>query len=115
MQASKRVTEEVNSCEDNDQMDKLVKCVIFISSVLVSPSLCRSYLSDGVLIVKKYKGPTPLSSTHHSHSSFETKKEMMKDMLREGDEPPQSYDQAKKNVTHVCTLRATNLLIQNNF
>ena len=76
------------------------------------PSLYRSYLSDGILVVKKYKGPTSLPSIHPSRPSFETKKEMMKDMLREGDEPPQSHAQAKKNVSHVCTLQATNILIQ---
>ena len=52
------------------------------------PSLRRFCVSDGLLTVKKFKGPTPLPSTHPSHPSFETKKDMMKAMLREGDEPP---------------------------
>jgi hypothetical protein len=115
IQASKCVAEEVNLCEDNDQMNNLGEMyhLQFIRPC-EPPSLYRYYPFDGVLIVKKYKGPTPLPSTHPSRPSFETKKEMMVDMLREGDEPPRSHAQAKKNVSHVCTLQATNLLIQNN-
>jgi len=40
---------------------------------------------------------------------------MMKEMLRDGDEPPQNHTKAKKNVSHARSLQATNFLIRYNF
>ena len=79
------------------------------------PSLRRFCLSDGLLIVKKHKGATPLPSLHPSRPSFETKKGMVKEMLRESDSPPRNHTKAKKNVSHARTLQATKFLIQKNF
>ena len=39
---------------------------------------------------------------------------MTRDMLREGGETPRHHTQAKKTVSYVRTLQATNFLIQNN-
>jgi len=79
------------------------------------PSLRCFCLSDGLLIVKKYKGATPLPSLNPSRPSFETKEEMMKEMLRDSDSPPRNHTKAKRIVGHARTLQATNFLIQNNF
>jgi len=112
MRASEHVAKEVNSCQDNDQMDKIGEMYhLHFIRVCEPPSLCRFCLSDSLPIVKKNKGATPAPSTHPSRPSFETKKEMMEDMLRQGGEPPQHHAQAKKNVSHVRTLQATNFLI----
>ena len=115
IQASEHVAEEVNSCRDDDQMYKIGEIYHdhFIR-VCEPPSLRRFCLSDGLLIVRKYKSRTPTPSFHPSRPSFQTKKDMMMDMLREAGEPPQHHAQAKKNVSHVRTLQATHFLIQNN-
>jgi len=60
------------------------------------PPLRRFCFSDGLLIVKKYKGATPVPSSPRSRPHFDTKNEMIKDMLSEA---PQHHDQAKKNVS----------------
>ena len=65
----------------------------------------RFWVSDGPLTVKKIQRPTPLPSTYPSRPSFETKKDMMKAMLREGNEPPKTHDEAKKNMSHVLALQ----------
>jgi len=115
MRASEYVAKQVNSCQGNDQMDKIGEMYHLHFIRGCEPlSLCRFCLSDGLLIVKKREGATPSSSAHPSRPNFETKKEMMKAMLRQGGEPPQRHAQAKKNVSHVCTLQTTNFLIQNN-
>ena len=89
LQASEHVAKEVNSCEDDDQMFKIGEMYhLHFIRPCEPPSPHRFCLSDGLLIVKRYKGPTPMPSLYPSRPSFETKKEMIKDMLREGDEPP---------------------------
>jgi len=40
---------------------------------------------------------------------------MMKELLRQGGEPPQQHRQAKKNVSHVHALSAVIFLIQDRF
>ena len=88
-----------------------MKCIIFISSVPVPVShrhFRRFWVSDGPLTVKKFRGPTPLPSTHPSRPSFETKKDMMKAILHEGNEPPKTHDEAKKNESHVLALQDMN-------
>ena len=113
IRASEYVAKEVNSCQDYDQMDKIGEIYhLHFIRACESPSLCCFSLSDSLLIVKRQKGATPAPSSHPSRPSFDTKKEMMKDMLRQGGEPPQHHAQAKKNVSCVCALHATNLLIQ---
>jgi len=116
IQASEHVAKDVNACQDNDQMDKIGEMYqLNFIRVCEPPPLRRFCLSDGLLIVKKYKGATPAPSSHPSRPSFETKKEMMMDMLRQGGEAPQHHDQAKKKVSHVCALQATYFLIQTIF
>jgi|SRR5712675_42746 len=96
-----------------------VKYIISITSVHVSFELSfrryRILHSDGLLTVRRHKGVTPSPSTHPSRPSFETKKEMMKELLRQGGEPPQQHRQAKKNVSHVHALSAVIFLIQDRF
>ena len=104
---------EVNSCQDNDQMDKTGEMYhLHFIRVCESPSLHCFYLSDSLSIVRRNKGTTPAPPIHPSRPPFDTKREMTKDMLRQGGGPPLHHDQAKKNVSHVRTLQATNFLIQ---
>ncbi|KAH9167344.1 hypothetical protein EDB89DRAFT_1856482 [Lactarius sanguifluus] len=78
--ASEFVAEEVNSYEDDeDQIDK-------IGEMFFLHYLC---------IFRKYGGRTPASS-RSSCNAFETRKEMMIKMLREADQPPQNYREAKR-------------------
>jgi len=113
LRASEHVAKEVNSCQDNDQMEKIGEMYhLHFIRVCESPSLRCFYLSDSLSIVRRNKGATPAPPIHPSRPPFETKREMMKDMLRQGGEPPLHHDQAKKIVSHVRTLQATNFLIQ---
>ena len=106
IQASEHVATEVNLCQNNEKMDQIGEMYQrhFIR-LCEPPPLRRFCLSDGLLIVKKYKGATPAPSSPPSRPPFQTKKEMIKDMLVEA---PRHHDQveAKKNVSHFCTLRA---------
>jgi len=81
IQASEHVAKEINMCQHNDQMDKIGEM----------------YHLHFLRVFKRQKGATPAPSVHPSPPSFQTKKEMMKDMLRQGGEAPQRHDQAKKN------------------
>ena len=93
MRASEYVAKQVNSCQGNDQMDKIGEMYHLHFIRACEPlilSLCRFCLSDGLLTVKKLKGVTPSPSAHPSRHYFETKKEMMEDMLRQGGEAPQA-------------------------
>jgi len=116
IQASEHVATEVNSCQNNEKMDQIGEMYqLHFIRVCEPPPLRRLCLSDGLLIVKRDKGAPPSQaspSIRPSRRSFETKKEMMMDILRQGGEAPQHYDQAKKKVSHVCTLQATYFLIQ---
>jgi hypothetical protein len=92
------------------------KYIISITSVHVGLSSRRfAFYTDGLLTVKRHKGVTPSPSTHPSRPSFETKKEMMKELLRQGGEPPQQHRQTKKNVSQVHALSAAIFLIQDHF
>ncbi|KAI9437453.1 hypothetical protein H4582DRAFT_277290 [Lactarius indigo] len=78
--ASEFVAEEVNSYEeDEDQIDKAGE---------------RYYLHY-LRPFKRYRGRTPESS-HSSCHTFETRKEMMMEMLRQADKPPRNHSAAKK-------------------
>jgi hypothetical protein len=93
-----RNTLEVISCQNSDKMDKLgeMYCSYYIR-VYELPSLCRFHFSDALLTVKKNnKYPAPLWSSHPSCPDFETKKDMIKEMLCEA---PQNHSDAKKNVS----------------
>jgi hypothetical protein len=113
IQASEYVAKDVNACADDDRMEQLGDIYQLHFIRLCEPPLLRRFcLSDDLLIVKKNKGATPSPSTHPSRPSFETKKDMMMHMLSESGEAPQHHNQAKKKVSHVCTLQATYFLIQ---
>ena len=95
--ASEFVAEEVNSCENEDQIDNAgEKYYIHYLRACTSPSHTsfRSFFFRSFITVKKFKGHSPASS-HSSCATFET---MMMEMLRQVDKPPQNYSEATKQV-----------------
>jgi hypothetical protein len=118
IRAIEHVAKEVNTCRDNDQIDKIGEMyqLHFIRVCEPPPPPRRLCLSDDLLIVKKRKTITPSPSSHSSSCpSFETTKEMMQDILRQDDEAPEPNTKRRK-VSHVCTSQATTyFLIQTIF
>jgi hypothetical protein len=95
-QAKDRVAQEVNSCRNDDEMDKLGE--MYYAHYIrprESPSLLMTLMT-----VRKNKGGTPAPSSHPSRRSFETKCDMIRTMLCE---PSRSLSDAKRNVRATFT------------
>ena len=108
MTTSKFVAEEVNSYEDEDQIDKAgERCYLHhlrACSSLTQASF-RSCFFNSFITVKKSKGHRPPSPpSHSSYAKVKTKKQMMMEMLVPANEPTQNYSEAKKTceLQHFC-------------
>jgi hypothetical protein len=99
--ASEFVAEEVHSYEDEDEIDKVgEKYYLFYLRACTSPLQWQAsfVFFNSFITVKKFKGHTPSQSSHSSYAEFETKKQMMMEMLGQADEPPKNHREAKKQV-----------------
>jgi hypothetical protein len=99
--AKECVAQDVNSCSNDDEMDKVGKMYYdHYIRACESPSFAVIAFFLSLLTVRKDKGATPAPSSHPSRPSFENKQDMIKAMLRE---PPRSHSDAKHNVRATST------------
>lgn len=110
--ASEFVAEEVNSYENEDQIDKVgEKYYLHYLRACTSPSHAsfRWLFFSSFITVKKFKCHAPSRSSDSSCAAFETKKQMMMEMLPQADEPPRNHSEAKKHVG--CSIAVVPTLI----
>ena len=96
MQASEFVAREVNACRSEDEMDEIGE--VYLHLPIAVTMVNHSAVSDGVTCyystVWKHKYATGSRSSSPSPPlSFETKKEMMRDMLHQPEPEPQPQPQ----------------------
>jgi hypothetical protein len=115
--ASEFVAEEVNSYKDEDEIDKAGEryylCYLR-ACTLPSHMSFRSLLFNSFIIVKTSKVHTPSQSSHSTYAEYETKKQMMVEMLGRADGLALNHSDAKKHVgclSVVLTLIPNLLLI----